>query len=103
LRTNTFGISRSIGIEFIIVVSAIAMWQLAKDYAEVILRLKGEVDGINKGKGVDSFERYIYIHGTNKEELVGVKNFSHGCILMKNDDIIKLFDRVEEGTVVLID
>jgi lipoprotein-anchoring transpeptidase ErfK/SrfK len=67
-----------------------------------ILRLQGEVEGINKGPRVDSFERYIYIHGTNCEDDIGRKNVSHGCILMTNEDMVTLFDKVEEGCVVFI-
>lgn len=67
-----------------------------------ILRLKGLQKGINSGPGIDSFERYIYIHGTNHEELIGTP-MSHGCICMKNDDIIKLFDTVKEGFIVFVD
>lgn len=67
-----------------------------------ILRLKGLEPGINSGKGIDSFERHIYIHGTNNEKLVGTP-MSHGCICMKNNDIIMLFDSVREGTIVFID
>ncbi len=43
-----------------------------------ILRLEGLDEGINRGPGVDSRERYIYIHGTNREDLVGTP-FTHGC------------------------
>ena len=66
-----------------------------------ILWLDGLEYGKNKGKGVDSYNRYIYIHGTHEEGLIGTKA-SHGCIRMFNDDVIKLFDQVEEGTFVLI-
>jgi len=47
-------------------------------------------------------ERYIYIHGTNQEDLIGIP-VSCGCIRMRNDDIIDLYDRVEEGCCVVID
>jgi len=67
-----------------------------------ILQLDGLEPGVNKGAPVDSFERYIYIHGTNREDLIGTP-MSHGCICMRNDDIIELFNSVEEGTVVVID
>lgn len=67
-----------------------------------ILRLRGEIPGINKGPRVDSYDRYIYIHGTNKESAIGLSNVSHGCILMKNNDIIRLYDKVQEGCVVII-
>jgi UDP-N-acetylmuramate--alanine ligase len=67
-----------------------------------ILRLEGLEPGINRGPGIDSFERYIYIHGTNQEERIG-EPLSHGCVCMRNDDIVELFDRIEEGAVVIID
>ena len=66
-----------------------------------ILWLDGLEYGKNKGKGVDSYDRYIYIHGTHEEGLIGTKA-SHGCIRMFNDDVIDLFNNVEEGTYVLI-
>jgi len=59
-----------------------------------ILRLEGLEPDINRGENIDSYERYIYIHGTNKEELVGTP-ISHGCICMKNNDIIELFDTLD--------
>ncbi len=67
-----------------------------------ILRLEGLEEGINKGAGVDSYERYIYIHGTNREDLVGTP-LSRGCVALRNADILRLFDRVREGTLVCID
>lgn len=67
-----------------------------------ILRLQGMEPGVNQGEGVDSYQRYIYIHGTNEEGLIG-QAASTGCIRMKNDDVIDLFDRVEVGTPVLIE
>ncbi|HYA87415.1 MAG TPA: L,D-transpeptidase family protein [Nitrospirota bacterium] len=67
-----------------------------------ILRLEGLEEGINKGAGVDSYERYIYIHGTGREDLIGTP-LSHGCVCMRNLDIIRLFETVKEGTVVYID
>jgi lipoprotein-anchoring transpeptidase ErfK/SrfK len=67
-----------------------------------ILRLEGCEDGINRGEGIDSYERYIYIHGTNNEESVGAPA-SHGCVCMKNTDVVELFDNVPEGTLVVID
>jgi lipoprotein-anchoring transpeptidase ErfK/SrfK len=66
-----------------------------------ILRLEGLQQGINKGKGIDSYERYIYIHGTNNEDRIG-QPLSQGCVCMKNDDVIRLFDSIEEGTIVFI-
>ena len=46
-------------------------------------------------------DRYIYIHGTNQENLIGTPA-SHGCIRMRNEDVIDLFDRVDEGAEVTI-
>ena len=66
-----------------------------------ILWLDGLENGINRGVGVDSYSRYIYIHGTHEEGLIGQKA-SHGCIRMFNNDVIELFDLVSEGTKVQI-
>ncbi len=66
-----------------------------------ILRLEGLEPGKNRGKGVSSFYRYIYIHGTPEEGLIGTPA-SHGCVRMKNDDVITLFDEVEVNTLVVI-
>ena len=66
-----------------------------------ILWLKGTELGLNQGPGIDSFERYIYIHGTHEEGLIG-RPASHGCIRMKNDDVIELFNIVPIGTQVRI-
>ncbi len=67
-----------------------------------ILRLEGLEEGVNKGAGVDSYERYIYIHGTGREDLIGTP-LSHGCVCLRNLDVIRLFDTVPEGTLVFID
>ena len=66
-----------------------------------ILWLDGMEEGKNKGQGIDSYDRYIYIHGTQEEGLIGTKA-SHGCIRMFNNDVIELFKQVQEGTNVLI-
>ena len=66
-----------------------------------ILRLEGLEPNINRGENIDSYKRYIYFHGTNKEELIGTP-MSHGCICMKNNDIIELFDTIQENTIVII-
>ena len=49
-------------------------------------------EGKNKGSNLDSYSRYIYIHGTNEEGMLGEKS-SHGCIRMSNSDIIDLCDK----------
>jgi hypothetical protein len=66
-----------------------------------ILTLEGLEDDVNRGPGVDSLARYIYLHGTNHEEGVGEPG-SHGCIRLCNDDIADLFARVAEGDPVVI-
>ena len=66
-----------------------------------ILWLSGLEENINKGEGIDSFSRYIYIHGTPEEWLLGSKA-SKGCIRMSNKDVIDLFDRVQIGMTVYI-
>lgn len=67
-----------------------------------ILRLEGLEDGINRGPGIDSYERYIYIHGTNNERSIGSPG-SHGCVCMTSRDVVELFERAPEGTIVFID
>ena len=70
-----------------------------------ILWLSGLEEGSNKGSNsqgsCDTYERYIYIHGTPDTEPMGTP-FSHGCIRMRNSDIIQLFEQVSEGTFVTI-
>ena len=66
-----------------------------------ILWLQGLEKGHNSGEAVDSYQRYIYIHGTQEEGLLGMPA-SHGCVRMSNKDVIKLYDLVPEGTFVYI-
>ena len=66
-----------------------------------ILWLDGLENGKNKGPGVDSRSRYIYIHGTAEEGLIG-RPASDGCIRMYNTDVIDLFDLVNEKAQVWI-
>jgi hypothetical protein len=66
-----------------------------------ILTLDGCEEGINRGPGVDSLERYIYIHGTNHEDGIGTP-VSGGCVRLKSADVIALFDQVAEGDPVVI-
>lgn len=67
-----------------------------------ILRLVGMEDDVNKGEGIDSYERYIYIHGTNDEEHIS-QPVSHGCVRMRNKDIIDLFKKVDLNADVWIE
>lgn len=70
-----------------------------------ILWLSGLEEGANKGSnaqgGCDTYERYIYIHGTPDTEPMGLP-LSHGCVRMRNKDIVELFEQVEEGMAVTI-
>ena len=71
------------------------------DVTTRILWLSGEEEGINKGGNVDSYQRYIYIHGTSEEGRLGTPS-SHGCIRMKNTDVLELYNKIIVGTKVLI-
>tara|TARA_B100001250_G_scaffold50124_1_gene39191 strand:+ start:2476 stop:3126 length:651 start_codon:yes stop_codon:yes gene_type:complete len=66
-----------------------------------ILWLEGLEAGLNRGPGIGSKERFIYIHGTAEEGLIG-KPASNGCIRMYNTDVIELFDKVSLDTNVWI-
>jgi len=54
-----------------------------------ILRLQGLETGVNRGPGIDSYKRCIYIHGTNEEHLLG-QPASHGCIRVSNHRVVAL-------------
>ncbi|MCA9412040.1 MAG: L,D-transpeptidase [Candidatus Omnitrophica bacterium] len=64
-----------------------------------ILWLKGLEEGINSGKGVDSYKRMIYIHGTPEEGLIG-QPASHGCVRLKNSDVVETFSFLSLGSLV---
>lgn len=66
-----------------------------------ILWLTGLEAGVNQGEGCDSHARYIYIHGTPDTEPMGEPR-SHGCIRMRNTDLLQLFESVDVGTIVEI-
>ena len=66
-----------------------------------ILWLSGCEPGRNRLGSVDTMRRYIYIHGSPDGVEMGVPG-SHGCVRMRNADMIDLFDRVEAGTLVEI-
>lgn len=69
-------------------------WILAR-----ILWLTGTEPGRNRGGQVDSLRRFIYIHGTPDSEPMSVPR-SHGCIRMRNSDLVELFDQVRAGDAV---
>ncbi len=69
-------------------------WRSSSGEDKVLTRimwLEGLEPGRNSGPGVDSHGRYIYIHGTNQEHLLGAPA-SHGCIRLANYDAMALFD-----------
>lgn len=64
-----------------------------------ILWLSGTELGSNRLGDVDTMQRYIYIHGTPDNVVLGVPA-SHGCVRMRNADVVKLFEMVQVGVVV---
>ncbi|HTV75959.1 MAG TPA: L,D-transpeptidase [Candidatus Baltobacteraceae bacterium] len=66
-----------------------------------ILWLEGLEPGLNRGGNVDSYTRYIYIHGTADQKSIG-KPTSCGCIHLADADLIPLFDLLPGGTLVWI-
>ena len=59
------------------------------------------LDGLDPGNA-NTHERFIYIHGTRHEDKIG-EAASHGCVRMRNNDVIELFELVDEGTPVVIE
>lgn len=83
-----------------------AVWEPGQETAKDlvlsrILWLRGLEPGLNQGKGIDSHDRYIYIHGTPAEAKLGTPA-SLGCVRLSNDDVIELFDIAATGTKLLI-
>ncbi len=66
-----------------------------------ILWLRGLEPGVNRGGEVDTYERYVYIHGTNFEDRIG-EPLSSGCVLMRNIEIAALYEEVRAGDHVWI-
>lgn len=67
-----------------------------------IMWLSGLEVGKNRLGNVDTMQRFVYIHGSPDERPTGTPS-SRGCIRMRNQDIIELFDFVPYGTQVLIE
>lgn len=67
-----------------------------------IMRLRGLEEGLNSGGKFDTYSRYVYIHGTNQEDKIGTPN-SHGCILIGSQNLKKIFDETEDGSIVYIE
>lgn len=66
-----------------------------------ILWLCGLEPGVNQGGDVDTHSRYIYLHGTNHEDRIG-QPASAGCVLLRNLDMIELYEDVRTGDQVWI-
>ena len=66
-----------------------------------IIWLTGVQSGYNRGGKCDTLRRFIYIHGCPDSEPMGMP-VSHGCVRMRNDDIVELFGLIEDGTRVVI-
>ena len=66
-----------------------------------ILWLRGLEPGVNRGGDVDTYERYVYVHGTNHEARLG-EPLSSGCVLMRNLEIVELYEDVRAGDLVWI-
>lgn len=66
-----------------------------------ILWLSGLEPGFNRLREVDTMRRYIYIHGCPDEDVMGQPG-SHGCIKMRNPDLVDLFEQITTGTRVYI-
>ncbi len=82
--------------------SALAAQEPQRDWILTrILWLTGAERGRNLGGCVDTLRRFIYIHGCPDSAPVGVP-LSHGCIRMRNADLLDLFERVRAGTIVEI-
>ena len=67
-----------------------------------ILWLSGCEPGFNRLGQVDTFRRYIYLHGTPDNQPMGVP-LSHGCVRLRNADLLNLFPRVPSHCAVMID
>lgn len=66
-----------------------------------IIRLRGLEEGINAGPGLDTYDRYVYIHGTNHESRIGTP-FSAGCVTLSNADVVTVFNLIHEDDLITI-
>lgn len=67
-----------------------------------ILRLRGLEEGLNAGAGVDSFDRYIYLHGTTRPADFP-RNQSGGCLVVLDEPLLQLYDEVPAQSLVWIE
>lgn len=66
-----------------------------------IMWLRGLEPGVNRGGDVDTYERYVYIHGTNHQDRLG-QPLSAGCVLLRDLDLIELYEEMRTGDLVWI-
>lgn len=77
-------------------------WQPGMDVEEdLVLTRILRLDGI-EARNANTFDRYVYIHGTNGEDRIG-RPASHGCVRLGNREMIELYDLVPVGTPVWIE
>ena len=77
------------------------LWDGTPEESDLVLTRILRLQGLDP-ENANSLERYIYIHGTNQEHLLG-QPASCGCIRMSNKDVIDLYDRIEEGVSMVIE
>ena len=103
--TGTFRIAEKIGADA-------PLWSVFKSRLPTgdIATPGGDQDGVlsrilwlegTDDENANTYERFIYLHGTNQEDLVGTPA-SHGCVRLRNADIAALFEIVPTGTPVTI-
>lgn len=103
--TGTFRIAEKIGAgEPLLTIfkgrKPVGTWDQQPSDKDLILTRILRLDGLDP-ENANSLDRYIYLHGTNQEELIGTPS-SHGCIRLKNHDMLELFNLVPENTEVVI-
>lgn len=80
-------------------------WPVGQDMENLItsriLWLRGLEPGVNRDGEVDTYSRYVYIHGTNREAEIGTP-ISAGCVLMRNLEIVEIYEELRVGDLVLI-
>ncbi len=79
----------------------VGLWQPSSAAEDGVLTRILWLEGLD-ADNANTFSRYIYIHGTNQEDLLG-QPASHGCIRLGNQAVIELFDLAELGTLVEIE
>ena len=77
------------------------IWTGQEEQGDLVLTRILRLHGLDP-ENANSMERYIYIHGTNHEELLG-QPASCGCIRMGNEDVMDLYERIEEGARIVIE